>query len=331
MNTKPYANSRATHIAKPNTSQFPKWLVDVALFALFIATFFLDLTGLDLHQWIGIAAGALTAYHLITHWSWVSAVTRRFAGQTSNRSRLYYVTDAALALGLAGIIATGVAMSTWFNLPLDDYESWRVVHVAASIGTLVVTVIKIALHWRWIVTVAKNARLAARPAAPRRAQKPALAMATVRPAGPARLSRRSFLGVMGTVGVASAFALSNAWRSLEPVQAEETTQAAQAATTEPATTTVIASTQLQAATLPATSTASTAAQAQPAATATTAATVTIIPATAIPTATAVPTQAAQVATTTCTVLCNKGCAYPGRCRKYVDSNGNGLCDRGECL
>jgi hypothetical protein len=30
--------------------------------------------------------------------------------------------------------------------------------------------------------------------------------------------------------------------------------------------------------------------------------------------------------------CRKGkhCSFPGDCRDYVDSNGNGLCDLGEC-
>ncbi len=37
------------------------------------------------------------------------------------------------------------------------------------------------------------------------------------------------------------------------------------------------------------------------------------------------------ASTTCRVRCNRRCAYPGHCRKYVDSNGNERCDLGECL
>jgi hypothetical protein len=33
----------------------------------------------------------------------------------------------------------------------------------------------------------------------------------------------------------------------------------------------------------------------------------------------------------CVIRCSKGCSFPGRCRKYVDANGNDLCDLGECL
>ena len=46
-----------------------------------------------------------------------------------------------------------------------------------------------------------------------------------------------------------------------------------------------------------------------------------------PTATLQPTPTAVVQTGR--VLCNKACAFPGRCRLYVDNNQNGLCDRGE--
>lgn len=46
-----------------------------------------------------------------------------------------------------------------------------------------------------------------------------------------------------------------------------------------------------------------------------------------PTATPQPTPTAVAQTGR--VLCNKACAFPGRCRLYVDNNQNALCDRGE--
>jgi len=33
----------------------------------------------------------------------------------------------------------------------------------------------------------------------------------------------------------------------------------------------------------------------------------------------------------CVIRCTRACAYPGKCRRYVDENGNYLCDLGECL
>jgi hypothetical protein len=39
--------------------------------------FFLDLTGVSTHQWIGVITSALVALYLATHWNWVSAVSQR--------------------------------------------------------------------------------------------------------------------------------------------------------------------------------------------------------------------------------------------------------------
>jgi hypothetical protein len=38
----------------------------------------------------------------------------------------------------------------------------------------------------------------------------------------------------------------------------------------------------------------------------------------------------QISSGECSVICDKGCSYPGQCRRYVDTNGNGICDLTEC-
>ena len=55
-------------------TQKHNWWIDAALFGAFLLTFFLDLTGLALHQWLGVAAGALALYQLARHWTWMRAV-----------------------------------------------------------------------------------------------------------------------------------------------------------------------------------------------------------------------------------------------------------------
>jgi hypothetical protein len=46
-----------------------------------------------------------------------------------------------------------------------------------------------------------------------------------------------------------------------------------------------------------------------------------------------PTAVASQSTTSsaCVVRCPNGCSYPGRCKRYTDSNGNNRCDWGECM
>ncbi len=71
-------------------------------------SFWLELTGVALHQWLGIALGAVAGYHLLTHWTWVTSVTNRFFKQTSRQVRRYYVIDVTVLIELAVIIVTGL-------------------------------------------------------------------------------------------------------------------------------------------------------------------------------------------------------------------------------
>ncbi len=318
-----------------NSQTSSRWVVDAALFAVFVFAFFLDLTGLDLHQWIGVAAAGLALYHLVTHWNWVTAVTRRFFGKTSGRSRLYYALDVALLAGFAAIAATGLVISTWLDLPLDNYDIWLTVHIGASIGTLAVTALKLALHWRWIVTAGKGifGGPAMLPPSRPRAFAPAVA---ARPSAARPINRRAFLGVMGAIGVPSALALTQAARALQlpadGTSAEDgfeplvtfVTDAPQTLPEEQAENTRKDASQMATATPAALD-----ALATPAPSPSPLAVSGVADATA--TAIAAPTATASAPAVSCVIRCRKGCSFPGRCRKYVDNNGNNRCDLGECL
>ena len=54
------------------------WMTDAVLLVGFLAAFFLDLAGLPLHQWLGVALGLLTGYHFLLHRDWVKSVTQKF-------------------------------------------------------------------------------------------------------------------------------------------------------------------------------------------------------------------------------------------------------------
>jgi hypothetical protein len=43
------------------------WWIDMLLFFGFLVAFFLSLTGVELHQWVGILGGVLVTYHLLVY------------------------------------------------------------------------------------------------------------------------------------------------------------------------------------------------------------------------------------------------------------------------
>lgn len=258
-----------------------QWLTGAALFGGFFFSLWLDLTGVVLHQWLGVAVGALAIYHLAAHWRWVKAVSQRFFGRTSRQARTFFVVDAGLAAGFAAIIATGLAISTWLDLAQASYPVWLTVHIVASLATLALVVLKIGLHWRWIVTTAHR-RLLPAPARPALAAKAQPVTAT------AQAGRRDFLRLMAGVG---AVALLGGVHAVSALSEERTASAAAPDASIQATTA-------------STATRSTRRSAD---------------------------GSASSASSTCQVQCNRRCSYPGHCRRYTDSNGNGRCDLGECL
>jgi hypothetical protein len=200
-----------------STQQTSKWLVDAALFAGLIAAFFLDLTGLELHQWIGVITGAIALYHLVSHWDWLTALAKRFLLRASNRSRLYYLLDTAILLGFAVLTFTGLVLSSWLHLTLSNSDSWLTIHILASISALILTTIKIVLHWRWVASATR--KVINQPVS----QVNHSALPGRSTGG--QVSRQDFLKVIGVVGVASLLALARAVESLQGAGAESLSSA----------------------------------------------------------------------------------------------------------
>lgn len=284
--------------------QTRNWVIDAILLVGFLVAFFLDLTGVAAHQWLGIGVGVLAGYHLIRHWDWVKAVTRRLFGGTTAQARLYYLLDAGIMVGLGLMILSGVLISTWVNLPegtymltwgslrlpLGSYSLLRDFHVASSLVTLAVVVIKIGLHGRWIVKTARRLFGTLQPLS----RQPSANLVHQPAQSSNGIARREFLTLMGIVGAAASVAavtvLSGEAGAASQVSASPLADAGSESGASPSGNLAV-----------------------------------------FPTPTAVVKSSTNnAATTTCAVRCNKRCAFPGKCRKYTDKNGNGKCDLGEC-
>jgi hypothetical protein len=196
-----------------------KWLIDAGLFAGFLILFWLDLTGVALHQWLGVAIGALVVYHLVTHWKWVTIITERFFKRTSQQARLFYLVDAGLGAGFMMILFTGLVISTWFSLSLSNFAAWKNVHILSSLLTLLLLVVKIGAHERLIVQAARKTVFAPQEHAPQ-----------TQPTQPVQVlssGRRDFMKLMGVVGAASLLAVGSALDGIEAASSSEESLAKQ--------------------------------------------------------------------------------------------------------
>ena len=293
-------------------NQKNNWLLDFLILACFLVAFFMDLTGLALHQWLGVFLGLLIMIHLLSHWDWVKCVLTGFFRKTSARAKLYLVVDALLLYGMVMIIETGLVISSWFNLELTNYEVWVDLHVFSAVITLLLALLKLGLHWRWIAkTSSKIFKLPTQPV------KTGLPVVNAQ-----ALSRRQFLVTMGVISLGSALAIGNVLSKNEKIKSVTLTEDSNSAETK------IATESGNIATAQATGTQS------PTQGSTNAAVETATP-TAGPTSSASSTAVDLTAVENelvCSGRCPKGnhCSYPGRCGRYQDGNANGLCDLGEC-
>lgn len=294
-----------------NKKQILCWGIDAVLAVGFILTYFLDITGLVAHQWLGIFVGVGVVIHLLLHQKWLQTIARNFAAKATNRSRWYLILDCLLGLGFLGTIFTGLVISTWANLYLAYYSVWLVVHITVSIEALVMLAVKLVLHRQWIVSTARRMFSSAR--------KPEFQPVPVSITQKA-IPRRDFLKMAGILGAAGAVALTRAVDGLRRIGGENDTALNSDVLAEeiPEPEIGLADSAAEVEEAMEVTRATQAAATQE--------TVAVSTSTPLPTTTQVVQEQAS-----CVVRCPRGCSFPGHCHKYTDKNNNQKCDLGECL
>ena len=294
------------------------WFLDLVIIVVFLVEYSMKLTGYQWHELLGLAVGALLIVHALVHWQWIVSVTKRLVNSLKGKAVLCYTIDFVLLALITGIILTGLLISSLLNLPLAAYDFWRFLHVSISYLTLVFVGVKIALHWSWIVNTARR-KIFRRGNTPM----PEAANATAC-MDQALVNRRQFLQESGIFTGVLLFAglgygkwiLENLFQESEQGTTTVQTNAEGIQPTATPFQPLATETSAVEGVEPAVESASDTQAA---------ATVPSVP-TSVPTA--VPT-VQEVAPVTTSVRCTRACSYPGRCRRYTDSNNNNRCDLSE--
>ncbi|MCD6356023.1 MAG: cytochrome b/b6 domain-containing protein [Anaerolineaceae bacterium] len=298
---------------------------NIVIMVIFLLTYFLDLTGLDLHQYLGMAVGILLIVHIATHAVWIKQVSAHFFSKISRRVRFYYLTDAVLLIMIVLIIGTGILISTWTEIGFVNYRLVRSMHILTSIVSLLLLIIKLSFHWKWFANVFRSIH-------PLRIQPlPAASVAiTVQDKKP--YTRRDAIKAIGIISAAGVFAL---FKAASAMKLPETTASLQApgANTETYSGTSIPEQQTEL-------TDNEQGEGQkkrrnrgaPSSDDQTEQSPVINQAES----TMDYQQGFQQPVDSpspqdCVIRCSESCTYPGLCRRYIDENGNNLCDLGECL
>ncbi len=131
------------------------WVVDVTLTLVFLLVMNVPLTGIAIHEWLGIAIGVGLIVHLVQHGDWLATFTQRFRSATSFRNRLNYVMTGLLFIAFVSIILSGLVISEaaipWIGIATSSSVFWLWLHLVSVDFVLLLTALHIALNWKWIV------------------------------------------------------------------------------------------------------------------------------------------------------------------------------------
>ncbi len=142
-----------------NMTKVNLWF-DLAILVAAVMAPALRLTGLAIHEWLGIVLGVAIIGHLLLHWQWIVAITKRFFGPTTWGARLNYVVNALFFIGMTLIIFTGLMISKValpsLGIQLPNGMVWKQLHTLAGDFMVFVLALHVALHWKWILNAANR-------------------------------------------------------------------------------------------------------------------------------------------------------------------------------
>lgn len=130
-----------------------KLILDILMTAIMVCLLNTNLTGLLVHELLGIGIFFLFVLHKLLNLKWIKAVTRNlFRKSLKPRTRLLYSLDVLLLILATANVVTGVLVSTRvlaFISAKDIYVT-SLLHHFLAYSLMLVLAIHVALHWAMI-------------------------------------------------------------------------------------------------------------------------------------------------------------------------------------
>lgn len=138
--------------------------VDAAFMMAFLVAIEVNATGIAFHEWWGLGLTLFICVHVLLHWRWVAMATQRFWRNLRAEPRLNALVDAGLYLGFVTMVFSGLVMSRSvlpaLGLKGSTAPFWLALHIQSTNLTLLLVIVHLATHWRWLVAVSNRYVLA---------------------------------------------------------------------------------------------------------------------------------------------------------------------------
>jgi hypothetical protein len=145
-----------------------KLLVDVALTLAVLLLLSVTITGLAVHEWLGIALIVPLLIHLLLNWAWVVATLRRLFGALPFLVRLNSFLNLALFVTMTIALSSGLMISV-VALPFFGLLTYRttfllIVHFVSADMLLLIAGLHLGMNWKWVSAAIRRQIVRARSA-----------------------------------------------------------------------------------------------------------------------------------------------------------------------
>lgn len=134
--------------------------VDAACLLVYLVAASPALTGVGVHEWLGLGVLVVFFAHAAMHVDWaVEAVRSAFArpswARTGNLALDLLIVSAFMTVTVSGIMVSGAVLPA-LGLYADGYYFWDPLHAMSAKLLLALMLVHVAVHWPWLAKVFKK-------------------------------------------------------------------------------------------------------------------------------------------------------------------------------
>ena len=130
-----------------------KILIDILMTILFICLTKIKITGMHMHEVLGIIVTLFVIIHLVLNFSWVKAITLKIFDKNLNyKIKITYWINVLLAILVCTIFISGILVSVtiFTNISTANRGTWAFIHRKAALITFILIIVHALLNIKMI-------------------------------------------------------------------------------------------------------------------------------------------------------------------------------------
>ena len=134
--------------------------IDIAALAVYLVAANPAVTGIGIHEWLGLGMLVIFFVHAAMHVDWViEAVRRSFVrlswARTGNAVLDLVIVAVVMVVMVSGVMVSGAVLPA-LGLDADGYYCWDPLHGVSAKLLLALMLVHVAVHWPWFAKVFKK-------------------------------------------------------------------------------------------------------------------------------------------------------------------------------